>query len=290
MSGEGSDGGEGAFAAALGPHLDELSAAARARADAQEAEEQALARAATVRHLDEEQLMALIFAHLDPDNPRVCEGIDFERIVICEAPTPDVSAPSSELEPVEPRAPATTQSTSSELAPVESRAAASPPPELDEHAGTQAPDPPPDPPAQPAPAVAPATARAWVGASWSDDLGPIIELVERPELSAVQLELLRQVPRTSLPELNLRYLDRHAALRHLELFVDLCRARGDRWCRVITGKGIESAGEPVLKRVVLEWCVARPPRPSGVEKVRAWAPELDSYGEWGALIVRLRVQ
>lgn len=268
MSGEGSDGDEGVFAAALGPHLDELSAAARARAVAQEAEEQAQARAAAVRHLDEEQLMALIFARLDPDNPRVCEGIDFERIVICEAPTPDVSAPPSER------------------APVESRAPASPPSEPDEPADTRAPDP----PEQPAPAVAPATAHAWVGASWSDDLGPIIELVERPELSAAQLELLRQMPRASLPELNLRHLDRHAALRHLELFVDLCRARGDRWCRVITGKGIESAGEPVLKRVVLEWCVARPPRPSGAEKVRAWAPELDSYGEWGALIVRLRVQ
>ena len=70
----------------------------------------------------------------------------------------------------------------------------------------------------------------------------------------------------------------------------MCRARGDRWCRVITGKGVESAGEPVLKRVVLEWCVARPPRPSGVAHVRAWAPELDVHGEWGALVLRLRGQ
>ena len=235
--------------AALGPHLGELSEAARARAEAEAKAERERAEAAATRRLTEAELMPLIFAHLDPDNPRVYSGIDFDRIVICEAaalpePKPELVASGE---------------------PVESPALADPEPEL------AAPD-----------------GQAWVGASWSDDLGPIIELVDRPQLSRAQHELLCAAASVELLELNLRHRDRHDGLRELEFFVRLCRARGDRWCRVITGKGIESAGEPVLKRMVLEWCVARPPRPSGIEQVLGWAPEIDQYGEWGALILRLR--
>lgn len=243
------------LAAALGPHLDELSEAAQARAEAAAEAEREAEEAAATRRLTEAELMPLIFAHLDPDNPRVYSGIDFDRIVICEAvasaePAPGLGAPG---EPVEPPAPEPSEP--------------EPEPEL------AAPDP-----------------RAWVGASWSDELGPIVELVDRPQLSREQHALLCAAARVELLELNLRHRDRRRGLRELQFFVELCRARGDRWCRVITGKGIESAGEPVLKRMVLEWCVARPPRPSGTEQVLGWAPEIDQYGEWGALILRLRAR
>ena len=76
------------LAAALGPHLSELSDAARARAEAEAEAERERAEAAAMRRLSEDELMALIFEHLDPDNPRVVKGIDFERIVICEAVAP----------------------------------------------------------------------------------------------------------------------------------------------------------------------------------------------------------
>lgn len=250
----GADDSDNAFAVALEPHLGELQTAARAREQQAEALERARAAQRRTTRLSEAELMELIFASLDPDNPRVCEGIDFERIVICE------EQPAQAERALEQQGNA-----SADTAP--------------ERAGSATVS---------APPLTPPDARAWVGASWSDDLGPIIELVDRPQLSPAQAELLRRAPRTGFPELSLRRLDRHRALRHLELFIHICQARGSRWCRVITGKGIESSGEPVLKRLVLEWCVAAAPRPSGAAQVSAWVPELDSYGEWGALILSLR--
>ena len=251
MSSDQSRDGEAGFAALLGPHLEPLEAAAREREVAREAAAKAAAR--PWRQLDEGELMALIFANLDHDNPRVCEGIDFERLIVVErAPVEEAPVSEPELEDTPSPTPA-----------VDDEASRAPSPTLE--------------------------AEGWVGASWSDDLGPRVELVDRPVLDDAEQALLRRAAQIRrLSELDLHELDRREALRHLEFFVELCRASGQRFCRVITGKGVSSSGAPVLKRVVLEWCVAAPPRPSGRDQVSAWAPELDQYGEWGALILRLR--
>ncbi|MCB9567306.1 MAG: Smr/MutS family protein [Myxococcales bacterium] len=57
-----------------------------------------------------------------------------------------------------------------------------------------------------------------------------------------------------MPALRLRGLRRDAAIDALADFVALRRAVGDRIVRVITGKGIGSPGEPVLKAAVVAWC------------------------------------
>jgi DNA-nicking Smr family endonuclease len=119
----------------------------------------------------------------------------------------------------------------------------------------------------------------WSGRDWHDDVRAIDPaLLDRPELDADALALLRRVRSRPLPCLYLRLLDRAAALQHLDVFVTACRSQQARYVRVITGKGINSFGEPVLKRAVLGWCD---------EAGLARALELDQQGEWGSLIIDL---
>jgi DNA-nicking Smr family endonuclease len=206
------------------------------------------------RYLDERELMALIFAHLDHENPRVCEGIEFERFEISIDREPEPSAV-----PEEP----TIEEPEPELAPKLRREGPSGGGEALGQLRLEL--------------------EQRVGASWTDDIAAVpSEWLERPQLSPAQQRLLARSRRHALATVNLRHLDRATALRHLELFVHACQARRVRWCRVMTGKGIDSAGEPVLKRAVLEWC-----RGPGRTYVREWAPQLDPHGEWGVLIVRL---
>jgi DNA-nicking Smr family endonuclease len=128
-------------------------------------------------------------------------------------------------------------------------------------------------------------ATAWIGASWDDDIPAVVPAawLDRPTLDDGQRKLLALARTRKISQLNLRLFDRREALRHLELFVPVCAARRVRLCRVIPGKGVESRGEPVLKRLVLEWC-----RGPGRELVRGWAPELDGHGEWGSMVLLLR--
>jgi DNA-nicking Smr family endonuclease len=198
------------------------------------------------RRLDEEELMALIFSHLDHENPRVCEGIEFERLVIL------------------------------------SKRAAEP-------ARIDAPQQP-DPPSRPAPSEPPRPAleldvsNAWIGRSWADDISTVpAALLDRPELDTAQRELVARAGKRERATLNLRRLYREPAMRHLQLFVHACRSQRVRLCRVITGKGVHSSDEPVLKRAVLEWC-----RGPGREAVIGWAPLLDHHGEWGTVVLELR--
>lgn len=234
------------LAAALRPHVDELAAAAAERVAQLAAEAQAEAERARLRRLDEGALMRLIFAHLDDDNPRVCVGIDFDRIVVLErvdAPRPAsaTQAPPAGNEPSEP-------------------SDASPP--------------------SPPFVRLPVQGHALVGRGWVDEVRAIDPaLLDRPELDADARALVERARGRNLPCVNLRRLEREPALRHLELFVAACREQRVRYVRVITGKGIESRAEPVLKRAVLGWCLDA--RLTGV-------PELDEHGEWGALIVDLR--
>ncbi|MCA9638501.1 MAG: Smr/MutS family protein, partial [Myxococcales bacterium] len=103
-------------------------------------------------------------------------------------------------------------------------------------------------------------------------------------LSDPQRHLLaaaRRQPR--IPALRLRGLRRDAAIDALADFLALRRAVGDRIVRVITGKGIGSPGEPVLKAAVVAWCAGE-----GADVVREWAPERERDGCYGALILALR--
>jgi DNA-nicking Smr family endonuclease len=228
------------LAAALGPHVDGLVAAAAERELANERE----LALASMRRLDEEELMTLIFAHLDDDNPRVCVGIDFDRLVILA----DVAMEATP-EPA-------------------SRPAADPRPAID-----------PSPAASPPRLEARLVDHVWAGRGWIDEVQAIDPaLLDRPELDAQARGLLERARGRVLPTVNLRRLEREPALAHLDFFVKACRQRRARWIRAITGKGIESRGEPVIKRAVLSWC-----RQHGLDS----APELDVHGEWGALVIHL---
>jgi DNA-nicking Smr family endonuclease len=231
--------------ALLKPHVGPLGEAARAREQARREQAEREAARAGLRRLDEAELMALIFTHLDPENPRVCEGIDFDRLVILDRPPePPAAAPEAEPE-AEP-------TLEPELETEDDN------PDLD--------------------------ADEWIGRSWTDDIRPIpAAMLDRPQLSSEQRELLVRARRRVSASVNLRHLGRGEALAHLDLHVQLCRERRVRFCRVIPGKGIDSKVEPVLKRAVIEWCRA-PER----DAVLGWAPELDRHGEWGAMILELR--
>lgn len=239
------------LSALLQPHVGPLGEAARAREQAQREQAEREAARARLRRLDEAQLMALIFEHLDPDNPRVCEGIDFDRLVILE------QGEAAKPRPVASSAAASEQAADSE-ADFEGEG------ERDRDPGLDGKD--------------------WIGRSWTDDIRPIpAAVLDRPELSSEQRGLLRRARRRVDASVNLRHLGREQALAHLDLHVRLCRNRRVRFCRVIPGKGIDSKVEPVLKRAVIDWCRA-PER----DAVLGWAPELDRHGEWGAMILELR--
>lgn len=234
------------LAAALAPHVERLAGEAAEREAERAAAEREAAERASVRRLDEAALMQLIFAHLDDDNPRVCTGIDFERIVVLERRS--ASAPAAAREPAGERR---------RESPVE-------PPEADA--------------ATPAPALR-LGEHEWTGRGWVDAVRAIDPaLLDRPELDAAARALLQRARPHRLHCVNLRLLDRAAALQHLDVFVSMCRRQQARYVRVITGKGIESRAEPVIKREVLGWC-------DDVGLARAF--ELDQHGEWGSLIVDL---
>lgn len=185
--------------------------------------------------------MGLIFAHLDPENPRVCEGIDFDRLVILAPRLPQPQRPALPGDPELDPEPAITDEPELEL-----------------------------------------DASDWIGRSWTDDIRPIpAAVLDRPQLSPAQRELLIRARKRVQACVNLRHLNCRDALAHLELQVHLCRDRRLRFCRVIPGKGIDSKTEPVLKRAVIEWCREQ-------DAVLGWAPELDRHGEWGAMILELR--
>ncbi|EDM74121.1 hypothetical protein PPSIR1_33074 [Plesiocystis pacifica SIR-1] len=251
-----SRGGKGPEPGTLGellePHAGELAEAAAARESREAAARAEAERQAKIRRLDEGQFMQLIYDNLDPDNPRVAT-LDFDRlaIVIVSSPEPAVeaaAAPSSDAP--EPAPASTTASWRWEAE------------------------------------VARLDPGEWVGGSWTDDLRPVaLEAFDRPTLTEAERALLRRAhaERRPMCTCNLRHMTRAPALHHLAVFVATCRDQGQRYCRVIPGKGISSEDEPVLKRALLAWC-----RESDQREVLAWAPELDASGEWGSVILELR--
>ncbi|WP_434416476.1 Smr/MutS family protein [Nannocystis pusilla] len=96
--------------------------------------------------------------------------------------------------------------------------------------------------------------------------------------------LVARARRGRLPTLRLRGLRREPAVEALTAFVVRERAAGSRYVRIVTGKGLGSPGDPVLKEALAEWCASV----AGEAAVAAWAPELDVRGEYGSVILQLR--
>lgn len=201
------------LSALLQPLVGPLGEAARAREQARREQAEREAARAGIRRLDEAELMGLIFSHLDPENPRVCDGIDFDRLVILDGVTPASPATAA----VPPEAPHEQDEAQHE-----------PEPELDADAWI---------------------GRSWT----DDIRPIPAAVLDRPELLPEQRTLLVRARRRVRASVNLRHLAREQALAHLELHVRICRNRRLRFCRVIPGKGIDSKVEPVLKRAVIEW-------------------------------------
>jgi len=84
-------------------------------------------------------------------------------------------------------------------------------------------------------------------------------------------------------QLDLHGLTRDEALAALPRFLDSARRKGQKAALVITGKGINSPGEPVLQQAIASWL-----RDAGREMVLEFAPAPRDLGGGGAYVVFLR--
>lgn len=84
-----------------------------------------------------------------------------------------------------------------------------------------------------------------------------------------------------LPAVTLRGLSQDAAIERLRDFLETQSLGGVKLVRVITGKGKQSDGEPVLKHLAPKFFESR-------SEVSLYAPELGRDGEFGAFVVQLR--
>ncbi len=124
--------------------------------------------------------------------------------------------------------------------------------------------------------------RAWTGDGWRDAPPPPPE--EQGELSAEERRILEAAKRAEwLPTLRIRGLSRARALVDLADFVSLHQAGGRSYVRVITGKGVGSRREPVLKHALVAWCADE-----GHHLVRGIAPDREVSLEFGAFVLALR--
>lgn len=83
------------------------------------------------------------------------------------------------------------------------------------------------------------------------------------------------------PQIHLRRLTAEEALAKLEQRLALHRRRGERRVLVVHGRGLRSAGAPVIAPLVREWLRDHP------ELVAAWEPAPPDWGGEGALVVTL---
>lgn len=137
---------------------------------------------------------------------------------------------------------------------------------------------PPDAPGSLRAAAAALRGRPWQGPGWRDSPGH-----GAGPTDAAQRDVLARARHHSVPTLTIRGQRREPAIAAVAAFVGLHRAAGRRYVRVVTGKGLGSAGDPVLKLALDEWC-----RGPGEPEVSAWAPERDRDGDYGAVVLRLR--
>jgi hypothetical protein len=101
-----------------------------------------------------------------------------------------------------------------------------------------------------------------------------------PDLTADQSVLLKEcgARRGSLPSTNLRGMSRDVALGTIKAAVKHARTHDLRYLRFITGKGLRSAAEPVLKVALVEWCESVGFR---------YAPDVLPDGSYGTIIVHV---
>jgi DNA-nicking Smr family endonuclease len=102
-------------------------------------------------------------------------------------------------------------------------------------------------------------------------------------ISASRLKQLRQGTIRINLELDLHGLTRDMALENLGHFIDGAWRRGMKAVLVITGKGNNSPGEPVLQAAVAGWL-----REKGKKMVVEFAPAPRQMGGTGAFVVFLR--
>lgn len=106
------------------------------------------------------------------------------------------------------------------------------------------------------------------------------------ELKPLSGNRLRQVKQGVIAvthQLDLHGLTREEALAALPRFLNTARRKGQKAALVITGKGINSPGEPVLQQAVASWL-----RDAGREMVLEFAPAPREMGGSGAFVVFLR--
>ena len=106
------------------------------------------------------------------------------------------------------------------------------------------------------------------------------------ELKPLSGNRLRQVKRGIIAvshQLDLHGLTREEALAALPRFLDTARRKGQKAALVITGKGINSPGEPVLQQAIASWL-----REAGRGMVLEFAPAPREMGGGGAYVVFLR--
>ena len=111
---------------------------------------------------------------------------------------------------------------------------------------------------------------------------------EDDELKPLGANRLRQLKKGVIlvdRQLDLHGLTRDEALEALPRFLRNARVHGEKAVLVITGKGINSPGEPVLQQAVAAWM-----REAGKEFVLEFAPAPREMGGSGAFVVFLREQ
>jgi len=111
-------------------------------------------------------------------------------------------------------------------------------------------------------------------------------LPDEDELKPLSGNRLRQLKRGIITvdyQLDLHGLTRDEALTELPRFLRTARMKGQTAVLVITGKGNNSAGEPVLQQAVAAWF-----RNAGRELVVEFAPAPREMGGSGAFVVFLR--
>lgn len=102
-------------------------------------------------------------------------------------------------------------------------------------------------------------------------------------LGANRLRLLKRGVIRVDRQLDLHGLTREEALEALPRFLRSARVHGEKAVLVITGKGINSPGEPVLQQAVAAWL-----RDAGREFVVEFAPAPREMGGSGAFVLFLR--
>jgi len=104
------------------------------------------------------------------------------------------------------------------------------------------------------------------------------------QLESAQRKLLdaynKHARKTRIPEINIRGDHREEAIERLDTFLPNCHQRGDRFVRIICGRGKNSEGDPILKPTVIEWIET-----TGKTMVKGYAPEVLPSGDYGSIIV-----